>query len=264
MQRPDGKPVLLVQDELRDFRLDDPLPSPAEQADQLILWIGSRQTSPGESTLFPLLEVSAWIGTAVIPEHPHHGIGWLLRQAEINPLLVLGRDLSERETVELKMAGWERYEELSRRQINSRFAFMAMEFRDPELDYAFQTHFKNAAKRAGFMLRALNEGQPAGLIDDQLRVALRTSRFVIADLSHGNNGAYWEAGFAEGLGLPVIYTCREKDFEATDQQGRRKVHFDTSHLVTIKWSRETLKEAEDKLTATIRATIPDDANLLDT
>jgi nucleoside 2-deoxyribosyltransferase len=45
-------------------------------------------------------------------------------------------------------------------------------------------------------------------IDDQMRVALRTSRFVVADLTRGNRGAYWEAGFAEGLGRPVIYTCR--------------------------------------------------------
>ena len=36
---------------------------------------------------------------------------------------------------------------------------------------------------------------------------------MISDLSHGNYGAYWEAGFAEGLGKAVIYTCERTIFE---------------------------------------------------
>jgi hypothetical protein len=60
---------------------------------------------------------------------------------------------------------------------------MAMEFND-EMDCVFKDCFKPAVEAAGFKLPDLREGQPAGLIDDQLRVALRTSRFVIADLTH--------------------------------------------------------------------------------
>ncbi|HEV7911876.1 MAG TPA: hypothetical protein VGP28_12530 [Methylocella sp.] len=103
---------------------------------------------------------------------------------------------------------------------------MAMQF-DSEMDRVVKDCFKPAVARTGFELRVLTDGQPAGSIDDQLRVALRTSRFVIADLTHDNNGAYWEAGFAEGLGRPVIYTCRKQKWDAT------KSHFDTSHLNTI-------------------------------
>jgi hypothetical protein len=77
---------------------------------------------------------------------------------------------------------------------------MAMQFGDAEFNRVVNDCFKPAVKAAGFELRLLTDGQPAGLIDDQLRVALRTARFVIADLTHANNGAYWEAGFAEGLG----------------------------------------------------------------
>jgi nucleoside 2-deoxyribosyltransferase len=95
------------------------------------------------------------------------------------------------------------------------------------------------------------------LIDDQLRVALRTSRFVVADLTHGNNGAYWEAGFAEGLGRPVIYTCRKSEWK------KKASHFDTNHLVTVIWDPTDLKKAEDQLSATIRATLPQEAKLSD-
>jgi nucleoside 2-deoxyribosyltransferase len=132
---------------------------------------------------------------------------------------------------------------------------MAMQFDDPDLDLVIEKSFRPAVQRAGFELRLITDRQPAGLIDDQLRVALRTSRFVIADLTHHNRGAYWEAGFAEGLGRPVIYTCREKEWH--DQ----KTHFDTNHLVTVIWSSDKLEDAAQKLTATIRATLPDEATM---
>jgi nucleoside 2-deoxyribosyltransferase len=61
----------------------------------------------------------------------------------------------------------------------------------------------------GFKLTRLDDDPKAGIIDDRLRVEIRTSRFLIADLTHENRGAYWEAGFAEGDGKPVIYTCRK-------------------------------------------------------
>jgi hypothetical protein len=157
------------------------------------------------------------------------------------------------------MSGWERYGSLKRAKIESRTAFMAMQFGDAELDGVVNGCFRPAVRRAGFELRVLTDGQPAGSIADQLRVALRSSRFVIADLTHGNPGAYWEAGFAEGLGRPVIYSCKK----AVWDDPNTKPHFDTNHLVTIIWDPGKLKDAEDRLTATIRATLPDEAKLAD-
>jgi nucleoside 2-deoxyribosyltransferase len=88
-------------------------------------------------------------------------------------------------------------------------------------------------------------------------VALRVSRFIIADLTHRNPGAYWESGYVEGLGRPVIYTCRRKEWD------QEKTHFDTNHLRTIIWSPDDLNEAANKLTTMIRATLPDQAKLSD-
>lgn len=78
------------------------------------------------------------------------------------------------------MAGWERYEAIKHAQITSHTAFMAMKFGDEELNSVVDACFKPAVARSGFELKLLTDSQPAGLIDDQLRVALRTSRFVIA------------------------------------------------------------------------------------
>jgi nucleoside 2-deoxyribosyltransferase len=134
---------------------------------------------------------------------------------------------------------------------------MAMKFGDPQLDNIYQNHFKAAVRATEFELKRLDEGQPAGLIDDRLRVEIRQSRFLIADLTHHNNGAYWEAGYAEGLGKPVIYTCRKDAFK---QEG---THFDTNHHLTVIWDPDNMGEAVERLKATIRATLPGEAKLGD-
>jgi len=116
-----------------------------------------------------------------------------------------------------------------------------------------KTCFEPAALRAGFTLRPLNALPEAGLIDNQIRAAIRSARFVVADLTHDNNGAYFEAGFAEGLGIPVIYTCEAAKFKS------HKTHFDTNHMTTIVWDARNLHKAGSELTATIRNTLPVDS-----
>jgi len=85
------------------------------------------------------------------------------------------------------------------------------------------------------------------------------SRFLLADLTHGNQGAYWEAGFAEGLGKPVIYTCEKTVFENKEHGP----HFDTNHHLTVLWSEDRRHQAAIDLKATIRATLPGDAKMTD-
>ena len=253
MQRDNG-PLPEVSDSILP-QVEDPLPSPAEQADNLILWIGDHQPSPAQQIEISDLEVSSWIGTAITPNYRDEGLAWLLRQPEMTTLVENNAAINSPNRLLLSFAGWQRYDALTRAQVESHTAFMAMQFGDTEFDRVVNDVFKPAVEATGFKLRVLNEGQPAGLIDDQLRVALRTARFVIADLTHGNNGAYWEAGFAEGLGRPVIYTCRKQEWDAN------KSHFDTNHLNTIIWEPENLRDAGTRLTATIRATLPAEAKM---
>jgi hypothetical protein len=180
-------------------------------------------------------------------------MAWLLDQLRPKKLfdetLVGGNRLD----IKLTVAGWEVYEHLKKAAVESRTAFMAMKFGDATLDRTVDECFRPAVARAGFELRKLTDQQPAGLIDDQLRAALLSGRFVIADLTHGNHGAYWEAGFAEGLGRPVIYTCEQESW------AKRATHFDTNHMLTIIWSTADLEKAGRQLTATIRATLRTEA-----
>jgi nucleoside 2-deoxyribosyltransferase len=78
-----------------------------------------------------------------------------------------------------------------------------------EIDNVFTDCFIPAVAKTGFKLERVDTAPKAGLIDDKIKVDIRTARFVLADLTGNNNGVYWEAGFAEGLGKPVIYTCKK-------------------------------------------------------
>ena len=149
------------------------------------------------------------------------------------------------------------YQELKLATADSRTAFMAMQYNEPELDNIVENVFRDAVRQTGFDLFVLRDHPKAGLIDDRLRVEIRVARFLIADLTHGNKGAYWEAGYAEGLGKHVIYTCEKKRFR------RAKTHFDTNHHETILWDTENPQEAAGKSKNTIRATLPAEAKLTD-
>src|SRR3546814_372746 len=89
----------------------------------------------------------------------------------------------------------------------------------------------------------------AGIIDNIMRSQIRDAAFVIVDLTHDNSGAYWEAGYAEGLGKPVIYICEKAKFD------KAKTHFDTNHCTTVVWTREKGEEFRAELIATLRRSL---------
>jgi hypothetical protein len=107
-------------------------------------------------------------------------LAWLVNQPAAELMIEL---LGDR--MLLRMAGWERYHALKRAETVSRTAFMAMKFGDEELNHVIDHCFRPAVTRAGFELRVLTDSQPAGSIDDQLRVALRISREPGVELPNG-------------------------------------------------------------------------------
>ena len=57
---------------------------------------------------------------------------------------------------------------------------------------------------------------------------IKNSRFLVADVTGQRQGVYFEAGYAIGLGLPVIWSVHENDLE--------NVHFDTRQYNHIVWN----------------------------
>lgn len=177
------------------------LPTPREQADNVIRLLGDRlQDDPGSQVELDDEHTGGIVGTT-----SQEGLLYVLGEL-VNMRLLDAPYIHQgsRRIVRLTFDGWGRYEELRRGAHSGRFAFMAMKFGDPQLDGVLNDHFRPAVQSTGFDLRRLDDTPKAGLIDDRLRVEIRACRFLIADLTHANNGAYWEAGYAEGLGKPVI------------------------------------------------------------
>jgi hypothetical protein len=255
--RTPGEPPPLITVEIVRRMLEQGLPKPAEQAANVILWIGD-STRNGQS-----MDVMPEADLAVVGSHDGEAFRWVLNHLKDEGFISFGGKGRAKEfqvrgerTVRfevvgctLTMKGWERYEELRRSAADSRLAFMAMEFDNPVLDRMFKEVFKPAVAATGFELRRIDERPPAGSIDNRLRVEIRRSRFVVVDLTNDNSGAYWEAGYAEGVGRKVFFTCLEAD----DQ----KPHFDTRQQYIVFWRPEEPGDAAQHLKDVIRATIPD-------
>lgn len=81
-------------------------------------------------------------------------------------------------------------------------------------------------------------------IDDRIVALIRQSGLLVADFTGDRGGVYFEAGLAQGLGIPVIWTCR---IDYSD-----KLHFDTRQYNHILW--RTPEELRDSLSNRIMAT----------
>jgi nucleoside 2-deoxyribosyltransferase len=256
MERP-GCEECISSEALKTLVQNSRLPSAQEQLNNFIEWLGRNQEDPGIPRLLSLDALGATgaaspEGMRFIVKHAMHA-GLISDEGVVDHFDGIGGEAS------LTLAGWSYFEELQRGRLDSATAFMAMKFGDSQLDALYADYLKKAVEDTGFKLKKLDEGQPAGLIDDRLRVEIRQARFLIADLTHHNNGAYWEAGYAEGLGKPVIYMCRKDVF---DDQTKRP-HFDTNHHLTVVWSPGEEAAAVRKLKDTIRATLPAEAVITD-
>jgi hypothetical protein len=231
------------------------LPAPSERIDNLVLYL-ARAVEPGLPVPVVPADLRATVGT-----ESTHGVHWALRQGETLGWIETRHEPGQQHAM-LTVRGWQRHDELMRSGAGSRHAFMAMEFGDTQLDALYLEHLKPAVRATGFELRRNDEAhKTAGLIDNRMRVEIRTARFVLCDLTHGNRGAYWESGFAEGIGRPVVYVCRRDVFEHADP--RVRPHFDIAHQAIVAWDPADPEAAMLELKAMIRATLPDEARLTD-
>ena len=100
------------------------------------------------------------------------------------------------------------------------------------MNEALEHGIEPAIKDAGYKPFLINRKEHIGKVDDEIIAEIRRSRFLVADFTHGEDGArgsvYYEAGFAHGLGRKVIFACQDKCIES--------LHFDTSHYNHIVWT----------------------------
>ena len=133
-------------------------------------------------------------------------------------------------------------------EIVSSQGFVAMWF-DDSMTAAYEDGIKPALADVGYKAVRIDRTEHINKIDDEIIREIRRSRLVVADFTHGENGArggvYFEAGFAHGLGIPVFYTCRKDMVDG--------LHFDTRQYAHILWDDPL--ELRLKLANRIGATI---------
>jgi hypothetical protein len=154
--------------------------------------------------------------------------------------------------VSLTPHGWARFDALTTRAgAPENPAFVAMWFGGSKekalMDEIFQEAIQPAIEDSGYRTTRVDLAEHNDWIMDKVLGDIRRAPFVVADFTGHRNGVYFEAGFARGLGTPVINTCRESDFD--------QAHFDTKQLNHIRW--KTSDDLRKSLYYRIIATIGD-------
>ncbi len=140
--------------------------------------------------------------------------------------------------------GWEKIEQMAQPNQESRQAFVAMWF-DKKTEEAFSKGIKEVEEDTGYDMMRVDMQEHNEKICDRIIAEIRKSRFLVADVTGHRQGVYFEAGYAMGLGLPVIWTCHEDE--------KDECHFDTRQYNHIFW--KTPEELKEKLLDRILATI---------
>lgn len=141
--------------------------------------------------------------------------------------------------------GWSQLDRIGRERPDSDKAFVAM-WLEESLRSAWEDGFKPALEAAGYVPTRVDLVEHNQKIDDLIIAEIRRSGLLVADFTGHRGGVYFEAGFAMGLGIPVIWTCKATDIE--------QAHFDTRQYNHIVWAEP--EELRTKLGVRIQATIP--------
>ncbi len=236
-----GQTAVVTSTLIEKTKNADPLPI-HERAERLLRYLVKIPKYVGQrfSTNFIQkdLRAFAWSESTIIEDimyflHYLTTQGWLERQNHSYMITV---------------AGYQHIEEQATKKDLSQ-CFVAMWF-DPSMDRTYEDGIKKAVEECGYKPLRIDKKPDVNKIDDEIIAEIRRARFVVADFTHDKEkgvrgGVYYEAGFAYGLGLKVIYSCR-KGLE-------RELNFDTRQYHHILWETpdDLCKQLRDRIRARV-------------
>lgn len=227
-------------------------PAVAERATKILIELEKRSTNIGQrfDFKFSSTEMMEWIG-----------VSWSINHTEveylfINFLLVNefihGEESQERgapkslSRVFITPRGHGELERMRHGVPDSPIGFCAMWFA-PQLIPVWTEAIEPAIKDAGYDAKRIDRVEHNNKIDDEIVAMIRKSRFVVADLTGNRGGVYFEAGFAMGLEIPVVWTIRGGRFH--------RIRFDNRQYNFIPWSFDALADFKARLQNRIEATL---------
>ena len=228
----------LTADDVRRARESQRLPT-HERADRLLRFLAKESMSIGQISMNNIIPYRfsqkslAWSESIEFEE-----VEFLADYLKSQGWIKTGRQIRSRTAENLdkglhlwrvEVPGYSRIEVLETNPDSSQ-CFVAMWFGD-EMDEVYENGIRPAIEATGYSPVRIDRQEFVGKIGDEIIAEIRRSRFLVADFTHGDDGArggvYYEAGFAHGLGLQVIFTCHKDLID--------EVHFDTRQFNHIVW-----------------------------
>jgi nucleoside 2-deoxyribosyltransferase len=146
--------------------------------------------------------------------------------------------------------------ELQKNSSASKDVFVSMAFNDGTKDT--REAIRLGVEKAGFSSKFIDEIIHNHQIMPEMFRLIRECRFLILEISDPNYGAYYEAGYALGLGKEVIICCKEEIFNkeyTTDEEKKYakylKPHFDIAQKQILVW--DDYEDLKKKLSEWIKA-----------
>lgn len=216
-------------------------PSVGEKADKLLHLLARQFPIAGQTITFqPTPEILSVCWAVDVAEANYLYFSYLrgYKGFVASPVGVVGSTIAP--------AGWDYIHSLRKTNAASGIGFCAMWFND-RLEPTWANALEPAIKAAGYEPKRIDKHPHNNRIDDEIIAMVRRSRFVVSDLTGNRPGVYFESGFAYGLGLPVVWTCR--------MDRLHRVHFDNRQYNFVLWHANKLSQFKDALQLRIEATI---------
>jgi hypothetical protein len=226
-------------------------PSVGEKADKLLLFLSHTHPKPGQRIRF-----NTQTAFDTIPyDKALYAVCWCQDQEEFLYILH-GYLRDEKKFLNtdhrphaagyiITPSGWSHLHSSTKGNSNSQIGFIAMWF-DDSVNGAW-TAIAQGVRAARYDPLRIDKKEHNNKIDDEIIAGIRRSKFLVADFTGHRGGVYFESGLAIGLGLPVIWLCRNDELE--------KTHFDTRQYNFIVWKGDKLTELSNDLQNRIEATI---------
>ena len=167
--------------------------------------------------------------------------------------------------ISFTVSGLEYLENLGFQYNDSNQIFVAMWFGNERLHGFYKEVIRPAIESTGYNCMRIDNSEHNEKIDDQIIAEIRKSKAVIVDITCGlskpvdwseaelvgspRGGVFYEAGFAKGLGLPVIWMV---DNDIAEKENVS--HFDIRQYNQIRWT-DDFAEAKERLQNRIEATL---------
>jgi len=180
-----------------------PTPSFHDKADRILLYFDKKTSYAGGK----ISKNDSWLGfsSCLNQEELEEILSFLVSEGRISQETITPNLL-----VKIEHRGWCHLESIKKINAESNQGFVAMWFSN-DLQKIYDEVISVGILAAGYAPHRVDQREHNDKIDDEIIAQIRKSRFVLADFTGHRSGVYFEAGFAKGLNLEVIWTCRDDD-----------------------------------------------------